>query len=238
MTCIIWVAAAARAPYSKQGSHGGKMCGSRTTLGILLVASITCGSVQAAPRQPACIEIMASCEQAGFVRGDAKAGDRLFMDCVIPILRATPERSRASKPLPQVDPKLVADCKAQNPNFGQRVARPPQPGEPAMQPHNALVPATIPPSAYRLTGFMERPAAGHSGLSPANFTTLAHFSVSSAMNFPKSAGEPDNAVPPRSARRALIVELARPALISVFNVATISEGVCLGAPRPYHALYS
>jgi hypothetical protein len=120
-------------PYTKRGSHGGKMRGSRTTLRILLVASITCGSVQAAPRQPACIEIMASCEQAGFVRGDAKAGDRLFMDCVIPILRATPERSRASKPLPQVDPKLVADCKAQNPNFGQRVARPPQPGEPAMQ---------------------------------------------------------------------------------------------------------
>src|SRR5262249_19405290 len=119
------------APYTKHGSHGGKMRGRRSTLGILLVASITCESVQAAPRQPACIEIMASCEQAGFVRGDAKAGDRLFMDCVIPILRATPERARAraSKPLPQVDAKLVADCKAQNPNFGQRVARPPQPGE-------------------------------------------------------------------------------------------------------------
>jgi hypothetical protein len=75
------------------------MRGSSTALGILVAASI--GSVQAAPRQPACIEIMAFCEQAGFVRGDAKAGDRLFMDCVIPILRATPERSRASKPLAQ-----------------------------------------------------------------------------------------------------------------------------------------
>src|SRR5262245_55089044 len=97
------------APYTKHGSHGGKMRGSRTTLGILLVASITCGSVQAAPRQPACIEIMASCEQAGFVRGDAKAGDGLFIDCVIPIVRGTPQRPRASKPLPQIDPKLVAD---------------------------------------------------------------------------------------------------------------------------------
>jgi hypothetical protein len=28
----------------------------------------------------------------------------------------------------------------------------------------------------------------HSGLTPANFTPLAHFSVSSAMNFPNSAG--------------------------------------------------
>src|SRR5271165_6348681 len=30
----------------------------------------------------------------------------------------------------------------------------------------------------------------HSGLRPANFTTLAHFSVSSAMNLANSAGEP------------------------------------------------
>src|SRR5262249_31730107 len=91
--------------------RGGKMRGSSTTLGILVVASVTCNSVQAAPRQPACIEIMASCEQAGFVRGDAKAGDGLFIDCVIPIVRGTPQRPRASKPLPQIDPKLIADCK-------------------------------------------------------------------------------------------------------------------------------
>jgi len=109
------------------------MHGSSSTLGLLVVASISCGSVQAAPRQPACIEIMASCEQAGFVRGDAKAGNGLFIDCVIPIVRGAPQRPRASKPLPQIDPKLVADCKIQNPNFGQRVARPPQPGEPAIQ---------------------------------------------------------------------------------------------------------
>ncbi len=30
----------------------------------------------------------------------------------------------------------------------------------------------------------------HSGLMPANLITLAHFSVSSAINLPKSAGEP------------------------------------------------
>jgi len=35
---------------------------------------------------------------------------------------------------------------------------------------------------------------GHSGLIPANFTTLAHFSMSSAMNLPKPAGELANAV--------------------------------------------
>ena len=33
-----------------------------------------------------------------------------------------------------------------------------------------------------------------SGLMPANFTTLAHFPVSSAMSLPKSAGEPESIV--------------------------------------------
>jgi hypothetical protein len=39
-------------------------------------------------------------------------------------------------------------------------------------------------------GIFDHDRAGHSALMPANFTTLLHFSVSSAMNFPKSAGEP------------------------------------------------
>src|SRR4029434_527944 len=34
----------------------------------------------------------------------------------------------------------------------------------------------------------------HSGLAPANLTTLAHFSVSSAISLPKSAGESATAV--------------------------------------------
>ena len=37
---------------------------------------------------------------------------------------------------------------------------------------------------------------------PVNFTTLAHFSVSSAMSLPKSAGETTSGVPPKSASRA------------------------------------
>src|SRR5262249_62229715 len=45
----------------------------------------------------------------------------------------------------------------------------------------------------------------YSGLMPANFTTLAHFSVSSAMNFPKSADEPAHTAHPRSMRRGFIL---------------------------------
>src|SRR5438132_6476883 len=109
----------------------GMMRGKSAILGMPLVGLVTCGTVHAAPRQPACVEIMAVCEQAGFVRGDAKAGDGLFVDCVVPILRGTPQRRRASKPLPQVDPRLVADCKVQHRNLGQRFAPPSQPPEPS-----------------------------------------------------------------------------------------------------------
>jgi hypothetical protein len=48
------------------------------------------------------------------------------------------------------------------------------------------------------------PFAVQSALMPANLTTLAHFSISSAMSFPKSAGESATTAPPRSASRALI----------------------------------
>ena len=54
----------------------------------------------------------------------------------------------------------------------------------------------------------------HSGLMSANFTTLAHFSVSSAMSLPNSAGDPGSTVLPRSANRALSLASARPAFIS------------------------
>src|SRR5439155_3905601 len=41
-----------------------------------------------------------------------------------------------------------------------------------------------------------------SGFAPENFTTLAHFSVSSATSLPKSEGGPGSVVPPMSANRA------------------------------------
>ena len=61
--------------------------------------------------------------------------------------------------------------------------------------------------AVRRTGFMEYLAGMllHSGLMFAERITLAHFSVSSTMNLPKSVGEPVSTVPPRSASRAFIV---------------------------------
>jgi hypothetical protein len=97
-------------------------------LGALILAVSAPISVHAAPRPAACGAIRAACEQAGFVVGGAEAGDGLFMHCIAPIMRQKPQPSSASKPLPKVDLGIVADCKVQNPNFGQRVApRTPEP---------------------------------------------------------------------------------------------------------------
>src|SRR5262249_20268591 len=54
----------------------------------------------------------------------------------------------------------------------------------------------------------------HSALMLRARMTLLHFSVSSAMSLPKSAGEPASALPPDSAIRALIVGSARAVLVS------------------------
>jgi len=89
--------------------------------------------VQAAPRQRACAEVRAACEQAGFVQGGARSGEGLFVDCIAPIMRGMPQPRRAGRPLPQINLQLVADCKAQNPNFGQRNAPPSQAARPPVE---------------------------------------------------------------------------------------------------------
>src|SRR5262245_40407588 len=85
---------------------------------------------------------------------------------------------------------------------------------------------------------MISPAHDQSALAPESFTTLAHFSVSSAMSLAKSPGEPGIAMPPRSANRAFTLESARPAFTSRFNLWTMSVAVPVGAPSPYQALPS
>ena len=74
---------------------------------------------QAAFAQPACEQIATACRDAGFVQGRATTGDGLLVDCIEPIMQGSLQRRRASKPLPQIDPQLVATCKAVNPGFGQ-----------------------------------------------------------------------------------------------------------------------
>src|SRR5262245_41656366 len=81
-------------------------------------------------------------------------------------------------------------------------------------------------------GISGRGRADHSALMLAARITLPHFSVSSAMSLPKSAGESASTSPPRSASRAFILGSASAALISLLSLSTISVAVFLGAPRP------
>src|SRR5262249_32067648 len=78
----------------------------------------------------------------------------------------------------------------------------------------------------------------HCGLMPANLSTLPHFSVSSAIIFASSAGDPVSGSPPRSARRAFILGSWRAALTSLLSLSTISAGVTFGAPTPNQPLAS
>ena len=88
--------------------------------------------VQPAPVQPApkgaCAQIRTACAQAGFVPNGVNMGVGIEVDCIRPIIAGTPQRSRVTKPLPQIDPQVVIACKNQNPNFGMGGRATPQPG--------------------------------------------------------------------------------------------------------------
>jgi hypothetical protein len=91
----------------------------------------------AEPAPGPCEQIVAACSAAGFVKGDAKEGYGLRVDCINPIMRGTAQPKHAVKPLPAVPPELVAACKQKHPNFGEGKnaaapgAAPPPPAPPA-----------------------------------------------------------------------------------------------------------
>ncbi len=122
------------------------------TICVVILAGATAAVAQAPPRG-ACGQIIAACQQAGFERGGAQAGNGIQIDCIRPIMQGRAQRRRAAKPLPQVAPELVAACSAANPNFGQpraaaRAAAPaqaPLPGAAAL-PAQPIAPGA-PPSA-------------------------------------------------------------------------------------------
>lgn len=71
----------------------------------------------AAPEGP-CKQIKDACTNAGFIKGDAKDGKGLWMDCVDPLMQGTTAK-KSVLPLPTVDPAVVTACKAKHPKFGQ-----------------------------------------------------------------------------------------------------------------------
>jgi len=100
----------------------------RTMIGSLAIAVVSQaaqGQGQGAQRQGSqdpgpCQQIVADCKNAGFVQGDWKEGNGLWKDCVGPIMQGTTQPQNASKPLPQVSPQIVEECKAKHPEFGNK----------------------------------------------------------------------------------------------------------------------
>ena len=84
---------------------------------------------------------------------------------------------------------------------------------------------------------MSLPAA-HCSLILATRITLPHFSVSSEINLPKSAGEPASTVPARLASFVSRLASAMLTLTAVFSFSMTSAGVFFGAPMPAHQLAS
>ena len=77
----------------------------------------------AAPGKPEhkegpCKQVLDTCKNAGFVAGQAAKGYGLYGDCVNPIMQHKTVVPNAIKPLPSVDPKVVAECKKRDPAFG------------------------------------------------------------------------------------------------------------------------
>jgi serine/threonine protein kinase len=81
------------------------------------VAVAATPSAAPATIQRPCEQISAACENAGFEYGKMKQGIGLSADCIVPIVRGIPQPKEATKPLPQIDPKIVAACRDKNPNF-------------------------------------------------------------------------------------------------------------------------
>jgi lipoprotein-anchoring transpeptidase ErfK/SrfK len=108
-------------------------------LAHLLAIVLGVPNLAAAQGQGACAQIRATCEGAGFVRGAARLGIGLQVDCIIPIVQGTAQRPKARLPLPQVDRRLVVQCVSDHPSFGR-----PNVSTADLQPYGAAAP---PPSA-------------------------------------------------------------------------------------------
>ena len=115
----------------------GRLC----VLVIGLAASTPAAVTAAAQGQGACGKIRTACQGAGFIQGFAAEGVGLQIHCVMPIMQGRPQPLTARRPLPKVDPQLVADCRARNPRFGQG---PLPPSEALAKPTPASPPAAIP----------------------------------------------------------------------------------------------
>jgi lipoprotein-anchoring transpeptidase ErfK/SrfK len=85
-------------------------------LACVMAATVTTAAAQG---EGACGQIRLACQGAGFAPGAALEGIGIQVHCIMPIMQARPQPPSARRPLPDIHPQLVADCRASNPGFGQ-----------------------------------------------------------------------------------------------------------------------
>jgi hypothetical protein len=93
-----------------------------------------------------CAIIRAACQRAGFVRGGARAGNGLQMDCIRPIIEGRPPPPQTALPLPRIDPRVVAACRAAR---GQASGPPGGPGPDEQPPPGYAQPPGAGAPGYR-----------------------------------------------------------------------------------------
>jgi len=93
----------------------------RTRIAAVCQVMMALGGATAAQAQAPgpCLQVVAACRKAGFIQGGARTGEGIQVDCIRPLMLATAQPRNATKPLPQIAPQIVAECKARNPDFGQ-----------------------------------------------------------------------------------------------------------------------
>ncbi len=103
-----------------------------TIIGLLVTGLSVPLRAQPADFDGPCGRIRAVCMRAGFVPGGARAGYGLERDCVQPIIGGWPQPPQAARPLPRINPRVVAACRASNPNFGPGAGLGPNPRGPGL----------------------------------------------------------------------------------------------------------
>src|SRR5260221_5005792 len=111
------------------------------------------------------------------------------------------ESGEKREPASDIDTAVVDSLKALDPEWPIREADIAGRGWHGRKVPTAVIGAACAPTRFADRNVMEYWPDDHSGLILAARITLPHFSLSSAINFPKSAGEAASAVPPRLASR-------------------------------------
>jgi len=76
-----------------------------------------------------CKQVESACRSAGFHEHGEPEGKGLWVQCVTPLLEGHPASKGTKLPLPKVDDKVLAACRADNPNFGKGKAKKENPKE-------------------------------------------------------------------------------------------------------------